>query len=255
MKKQQPLVLIMADLTMDNLTMTGLTMANENKEISSQELGFGKGIGILGGTFDPIHLGHTQSAQAVATELDLQKILLIPAHIPPHKISAELVPHASAEQRAAMVEVACHNSTLFSCDQRELTRSGHSYTVDTLKELKQQYPDQPLYFIIGMDSLMTFTQWHQYQQILSLCHLVVNARPNYPIELLNDETKSLLDNHQTTDMTQLTQRESGKIFFAQKCFFDISSTHIRQELVQKQSCNHHLLPSIAEFINKNNLYR
>ncbi|MEY8200859.1 MAG: nicotinate-nucleotide adenylyltransferase [Colwellia sp.] len=245
----------MANLTITDLTMIELTMANKNKEISSHELSLGKGIGILGGTFDPIHLGHTQSAQAVANELGLKRVLLIPAHIPPHKISPDLVPHASAKQRAAMVEVACKNSTLFSCDQRELKRSGHSYTVDTLKELKQQYPDQPLYFIIGMDSLMTFTHWHQYQEILSLCHLIVNTRPNYPVEQLNDETKILLSHHQTTDISQLTQLGSGKIFFSDKCFFDISSTHIRQQLVKKQNCNHQLLPSISEFINKNNLYR
>jgi nicotinate-nucleotide adenylyltransferase len=232
---------------------TNQKMAKKNTQVSPQKHHLG--IGILGGTFDPIHLGHTQSAQAVANELGLQKILLIPAHIPPHKISPDLIPHASAEQRAAMVDIACENSTLFTCDQRELKRSGHSYTVDTLKELKQQYPSQPLYFIIGMDSLMTFTQWHQYQEILSLCHLIVNTRPKYPVEQLNDETNVLLNNYQTTDMTQLTQLEAGTIFFAHHCFFDISSTHIRQELMQKQSCNHLLLPSISEFINKNNLYR
>ena len=227
----------------------------ENKTSSSNPQKYSQGIGILGGTFDPIHLGHTQSAQAVATELGLQKILLIPAHIPPHKITAKLTPHASAEQRAAMVEIACKNSALFTCDQRELIRSGHSYTVDTLKELKLQYPNQPLYFIIGMDSLMSFTRWHQYQEILSLCHLIVNTRPNYPVEQLNDETNALLKNYQTTDSTQLTQLEAGTIFFAHECFFDISSTQIRQELLQKQSCNHLLLPAISEFINKNNLYR
>ncbi|MEY8252903.1 MAG: nicotinate-nucleotide adenylyltransferase, partial [Colwellia sp.] len=80
-------------------------------------------------------------------------------------------------------------------------------------------------------------------------------RPNYPVEQLNDETKILLSNHKTTDISQLTQLGSGKIFFSDKCFFDISSTHIRQQLVKKQNCNHQLLPSISEFINKNNLYR
>jgi len=230
-------------------------MANKNKEVSSPYHCLSRGIGILGGTFDPIHLGHTQSAQAVADELGLQKILIIPAHIPPHKMSADLVPHASAKQRAAMVEIACQSSTIFSCDQRELQRSGHSYTVDTLKELKLQYPNQALYFIIGMDSLMTFSRWHQYQEILSLCHLVVNTRPNHPFEQLNDETKKLLSHHQTTDVTQLVQHEAGRIFFAKQSFFDISSTQIRQQLTTKQSCNDQLLPAISEFINKNNLYR
>lgn len=223
--------------------------------MNSATLDMTKGIGILGGTFDPIHLGHTQSAQAVAHELGLAKVLLIPAHIPPHKTSVQLVPHASAEQRAAMVEIACQVSGLFSCDQRELKRSGHSYTIDTLKELKQQYPAQTLYFIIGMDSLMSFTSWHQYQEILTLCHLVVNTRPNYPIEQLDKATKSLLSKHQATDITTLNQVNSGKIYFAKACFFDISSTKIRQHLAQQKSCQQQLQPAISEFIHKNKLYR
>lgn len=229
-------------------------MTTNNKTVNANNK-ISKGIGILGGTFDPIHLGHSQSATAVAEQLGLTKILLIPAHIPPHKISPELVPHASAKQRAAMVDIACHQSNLFISDHRELARSGHSYTIDTLKELKQQYPKQALYFIIGMDSLLTFTQWHQYQQILSLCHLVVNTRPNYSVRQLNTATKDLLSTYQTTDITELKQHDSGKIFFANDCRFDISSTDIRQRLAQKQSCAELLLPAIAEFIHKNKLYR
>ena len=110
--------------------------------MTSATLDMTNGIGILGGTFDPIHLGHTQSAQAVANELGLTKVLLIPAHIPPHKTSVTLVPHASAEQRAAMVEIACQSSKLFFCDPRELQRSGHSYTVDTLKNSNNNIPNK-----------------------------------------------------------------------------------------------------------------
>jgi nicotinate-nucleotide adenylyltransferase len=215
----------------------------------------GAGIGILGGTFDPIHLGHTQSAQAVANELGLTKVLLIPAHIPPHKASADLVPHASAKQRAAMVEIACQQSSLFSCDTRELLRSGHSYTVDTLKELKQQYPHRPLYFIIGMDSLMTFTRWHLYQEILTLCHLVVNSRPNYPFEQLNKATIALLTKHQDTDLYTLKNVESGNIYFAKANLFDVSSTQIRHHLANHSSLHMQLLPEISDFIDKNKLYR
>jgi len=214
-----------------------------------------KGLGILGGSFDPIHLGHTQSAKAVAKELGLAKILLIPAHISPLKITPELMPHANSEQRAAMVDIACHQDALFSCDTRELKREGHSYTVETLKELKIQYPNRPLHFIIGMDSLITFTQWHQYQEILSLCHLVVNTRPNHTLDNINIETIALLDNHQTTDITQLSKVEAGNIFFAKPNFYDISSTQIRQKIAQDQACNNQLIPEILDYIDKNKLYR
>ncbi len=222
---------------------------------STTKTTLGNGIGILGGTFDPIHLGHTQSAQIVAQELGLSKILLVPAHIPPHKTSADLIPHATAKQRAAMVELACRRSSLFFCDTRELLRDGDSYTVDTLRELKQKYPNQPLCFIVGMDSLMSFTRWHQYQEILNLCHLVVNTRPNYPIEQINTETKALLSKYQTTDVSQLSLLASGTIFFAKPQFFDISSTKVREELALRRSCDQHLLPEISDFIHKNNLYR
>jgi len=214
-----------------------------------------QGLGILGGSFDPIHLGHTQSAQAVADELGLIKVLLIPAHISPLKIAPDLVPHASSKQRASMVDMACQQSSLFSCDTRELKRAGYSYTVDTLKELKRQYPNQPLHFIIGMDSLITFTQWYKYQEILSLCHLVVNTRPTHDIENINTETKLLLNKHQTTDKTQLSNTASGKIFFAKPTFYDISSTQIRQRIKQLKSCHQQLHPIISDFIDKNKLYR
>ncbi len=149
------------------------------------------GIGIFGGTFDPIHIGHVKSIDAVATWLHLDKVLIIPAHIPPHKTDSNITPKATSAQRATMVELAIADKPLFYCDRRELNRNGPSFTIDTLKELKATYPNQPLYFVIGMDSLQTFTTWHKYKEILSLCHLVVNTRPNYHLSDLNRETKNL----------------------------------------------------------------
>ncbi len=213
------------------------------------------GIGILGGTFDPIHLGHTQSAELVANELNLEKVLLIPVHISPHKSSSDLAPHANTEQRAKMVELACQQFPLFSCDKREINRQGNSYTIDTLKELKQEFPSQTLYFIIGMDSLLSFTRWHNYLEILSLCHLVVNTRPHYSIKQLNPSTQKLLDDYQTADLSVLKKQSSGKIYFAQESLYDISSTHIRQCIRLDEDCQQQLTPAVSDFIHKNNLYR
>jgi len=228
-------------------------------------------IGILGGTFDPIHLGHTEPAKVVADYLSLDKILFIPASIPPHKAS----PNVSAQQRANMVTLACANEDIFHCDQRELTRSGNSYTVDTLKSLQQSYPKQRLFFIIGLDSLLTFTRWHQYQEILSLCHLVVNSRPNHQLKNLNEDTKELLAKHQVNDIKLLKNTCSGGIVFVPNTTDDqqvnqeqtlpisnkgrvnlnISSTDIRARLAKKQNCQHLLAASVLDFINKNQLYR
>lgn len=216
-------------------------------------------IGILGGTFDPIHLGHTLPAKAVADYLSLTKVLLIPANIPPHKAT----PNVSAQQRAEMVHLACSTEPLFTCDERELKREGNSYTVDTLKELTKAFPQQTLYFIIGLDSLLTFTRWHKYKEILSLCHLVVNTRPNYQLDNLDKATTALLNNHQIHSVDELKKHKSGGILLLPDTLpsddnhlhLDISSSEIRQRLANKQDCQQLLAPSVFSFINKNKLYR
>ena len=216
-------------------------------------------IGILGGTFDPIHLGHTLPAKVVAEHLSLDKILFIPANIPPHKTT----PKISGKQRVDMVKLACEAEPLFCCDDRELNRDGRSFTVETLSELSQAYSNTRLYFIIGLDSLLTFTTWHKYQEILSLCHLVVNSRPNYQLSNINQATKTLLDNHQVDDINSLKKSHSGGILLLQNCLpnddqqlnINISSSEIRQRLINKQSCDHLLDANVLAFINKNGLYR
>jgi len=216
-------------------------------------------IGILGGTFDPIHLGHTLPAKVVAERLALDKVLFIPANIPPHKAT----PNVSAKQRTAMVKLACNNERLFQCDSRELQRDGHSFTVDTLKELSQAYPQSRLYFIIGLDSLLTFTTWHKYQEILTLCHLVVNTRPNYHLSSLNQATKNLLKDHQIDDVRILKKSTCGAIYLLSNTIdtanttlnIDLSSSQIRQRLTKKQNCQALLAPAVLDFINKNKLYR
>ena len=216
-------------------------------------------IGILGGTFDPIHLGHTLPAKVVADYLSLTQVLLIPASIPPHKAT----PNVSAKQRAEMVHLACQSEHVFTCDERELKRDGNSYTVDTLKELKEAFPQQTLYFIVGLDSLLTFTRWHKYQEILSLCHLVVNTRPNYQLDNVDQTTTALLNNHQIHTIDELKKRKSGGIFlfphtlpaYQNHLDINISSSEIRQQLANRQDCQQLLAPSVYTFINMNKLYR
>lgn len=216
-------------------------------------------IGILGGTFNPIHLGHTLPAKAVAAHLLLDEILLIPASIPPHKTS----PNVSAKHRTAMVKLACDAELLFSCDERELKRDGYSFTVDTLKELSKEHPSACLYFIMGLDSLLTFTAWHKYQEILSLCHIVVNTRPNYQLSDINQTTQLLLNQHQVEDVKALKNTKSGSILLLPNSLpnydkhldIKLSSSEVRQRLLKKQDCQHLIDPKVFAFINKNNLYR
>lgn len=216
-------------------------------------------IGILGGTFDPIHLGHTLPAKVVAEHLDLDKVLLIPANIPPHKAT----PNISAEQRAEMVKLACEAEPLLSCDTRELNRDGHSFTVDTLQDISQSFPNARLFFIMGLDSLLSFTRWHKYQEILSLCHLVVNTRPNYQLATIDEITRALLNKHRVEDISSLKERKSGGILllpnylplYENHLNINLSSSEVRQRLIKKQSCQDILNPNVLAFINKNKLYR
>lgn len=231
-----------------------------------------KSIGILGGTFDPIHLGHTEPAKQVASYLSLDKVLVIPASIPPHKAT----PNVSATQRADMVKLACAGEKNFICDTRELSRSGHSYTVDTLAELKQSYPEDKLFFIVGLDSLLTFTTWRKYQKILSLCHLVVNTRPNYQLGNMNQATQALLNQHKITCLDELKRKTARGIIIVPDIIellsaqseateeksiakspinIDISSSEIREALASNQPCQQFLNPNVLAFINKNQLYR
>jgi nicotinate-nucleotide adenylyltransferase len=210
-------------------------------------------IAILGGTFDPIHNGHILSAIHVAKWLDVSQVNLIPAHLPPHKNTV----NASPQQRADMVKLVCDSEPLFVYDQRELKRKALSYTVDTLKEIKKESPQTTLFFIIGMDSLLSFTRWHRWQEILTLCHLVVNCRPNYSFDNLPVTTQSLLKNHQLSKSVppQLINKQAGYILFPPEIFCDVSSTLIRSKIKKKQSFDNLMPTSVLNYINEHQLYR
>jgi len=208
-------------------------------------------IGILGGTFDPIHLGHINPGKDLLDWLGLKELVLMPAAIPPHKAGTG----ATAEQRAAMVKLVCDREKVFHCDERELKRAAASYTVETLLEIKKQHPHQRIFFIIGMDSLFTFTRWHKWQEILTLCHLVVNTRPGYEIAAMPAETRQLLAKHQAMDVSELKQSLAGRVILAPQSHWDISSTQIRQAIKSNSDCQHLLPAPVLAYIHKHQLYR
>ncbi|WDE00590.1 nicotinate-nucleotide adenylyltransferase [Thalassomonas actiniarum] len=208
-------------------------------------------IGILGGTFDPIHLGHLNPARELLKWLGLDHLILMPAAIPPHKAGTS----ASAQQRAQMVKLACEQEQVFHCDERELKRQSTSYTLDTLLEIKKEHPHQRIFFVIGMDSLFTFTKWHKWQEILTLCHLVVNTRPGYELADMPIDTRQLLARHQVADVAALKQNLAGNIILAPESRWDISSTQIRQQLKSGRDCQHLLPAPVLAYIRQHQLYR
>lgn len=132
-------------------------------------------IGLMGGTFDPVHYGHLKPAAEVKARLELDKLWLLPNHIPPHKAKAT----ASSEQRLAMLKLACDEFPDMDICDIELKRNSPSYSVATLEALQQAFPGAEFQFIMGTDSLLSLPSWHQWQRLFSLCNLVVCRRPDW----------------------------------------------------------------------------
>jgi len=208
-----------------------------------------RAIGFLGGTFDPIHFGHLRPALEVSKALGLKQLFLMPNHIAPHKSSS----HGTAKQRCTMVELAIQSEPNIEIDLRELTRHKASYTIDTLKELKALYPNTPLCFIMGMDSLINFDSWFQWQDILNYCHLIISHRPGWQA-LFNDNITTLLKKTKTLNKDDIHCSQAGKIYFQDTTQLNISSTEIRS-LIKKHEKIDQLLPkAVADYIRLNKLY-
>ncbi|MEW6989502.1 nicotinate-nucleotide adenylyltransferase [Colwelliaceae bacterium 6441] len=208
-------------------------------------------IGILGGTFDPIHYGHIKPALETANWLSFEQLFLLPAHIPPHKKSTS----ANATHRKAMVEMVCQQYSFFELDGRELQKNTPSYTVESIKEISQSHHNAQLFFMIGMDSLLTLTSWHRWENILKYCHIVVNTRPDYYLQKLNDACLTQLSPYFIDDKTVITSIPSGKIIFHPQAKFAISSTEIRAEIKKNIFDTDKLPNNIVKYIQQHQLYK
>ncbi|MDN4501246.1 nicotinate-nucleotide adenylyltransferase [Alteromonadaceae bacterium BrNp21-10] len=207
-------------------------------------------LGIYGGTFDPIHLGHILPVEKAAKIIGIERVHLIPCHIPPHR----QMPAVTAEHRLAMVKLACEAHPLFMADDYELKRQQTSYSIDTLRAFRAQYPNSSLVFFMGYDAFNGIQSWHQWQQLLDYCHIVVCARPGYELDK-NTTLTQWTHQHVTLDIATLQQQLSGCIYFVQSDKVDISSTQLRQQLGQQRSQIALLDPKVAEYIQNHELYR
>lgn len=207
---------------------------------------------LFGGTFDPIHRGHLQAATALATELGLKSIHLLPNNIPPHKPQ----PQATALQRLEMLALATKNLSLFTIDSRELARPTPSYTIDTLIEWRaEQNPTNTLAFIIGEDSLYTLHNWYRWQELLNYCHLIVCRRLHKANIHYQESLKFWLEQYTTQDVTLIRSKSAGYIYFAQTPIANVSSTDIRNRLAKGKNCASMLPKQVYNYIQEHNLYR
>ncbi|MES9960741.1 MAG: nicotinate-nucleotide adenylyltransferase [Sedimenticola sp.] len=202
-------------------------------------------IGILGGTFDPIHYGHLRTALDVQQALALDEIRLIPLRDPPHRDS----PATSARQRLAMVQAAVEGIANFRVDDRELKREGKSYSVDTLRSLRRELGDDlPICLIMGSDAFSGFAGWHRPDEILDLAHLVIMQRPG-------ESHADLYPEHVTDTPSRLSTQRGGLILFQTVTQLEISATDIRERVAQGSSPRFLLPDGVLEIIEAEHLYR
>ncbi len=182
-------------------------------------------IGILGGTFDPIHFGHLRTALELYAALDLAEVRLIPCFQPVHR----KIPIATPEQRFAMVEHAIALEPALRIDDCEIKRKGPSYTIDTLLTLRESLPDTPLCLIIGIDAFLSFSSWHRWEDILTLAHLIIAHRPQYQLPKAGIVAE-LLKQRLKHNPLALHERLGGHIMLHPVTPLDISATDIRKQI-------------------------
>lgn len=206
-------------------------------------------IGIFGGTFDPVHIGHITLAGEIKTHLFIDQMYLVPCRLPPHRNR----PSASDQDRLKMLRLAAADTSLL-IDERELKREGPSYTFDTLQTLRAEHGQTAsIICCLGMDAFAHFNTWHRWQDILSLVHLAVITRAGHHQEV-NADIHALLALYQCTDKAALKNTPAGNIYLTQLSQIPVSSTQVRQQLAQGILPPNTLTPTVYHYIQERGLY-
>ena len=206
-------------------------------------------MGVFGGTFDPIHIGHLRTAFEMLQALHFEEVRFMPCGSPPHRG----LPHADAKLRLEMVRVATEGQYGFVVDDRELERDGPSYSVDTLSALRTEFPLRPIALIIGMDAFLNLPKWYHWREILQLAHIVVAHRPGWRAPDMGP-LGELLEDRGTHRISDLHQAKAGKIYIHDVTQLEISSSDIRN-LVNMGRDPRFLLPdAVSDVIAKSGCY-
>ena len=200
-----------------------------------------KRIGIMGGTFDPIHIGHLILAEKAYEELALDEVWFMPSGNPPHKQNRE--GRASDQQRVEMVRKSIADNPHFRLSTEEMHPDGYTYTYETLERLHKKYPDQTFYFIIGADSLFNFDTWMEPERICQEAVLVVATRDHTPLKELDQQ------------MQLLSQKYNGNFIRLDTMNIDVSSELLRSWHESGQSLRYYVPKPVISYIEKNDIYK
>jgi nicotinate-nucleotide adenylyltransferase len=206
-------------------------------------------IAIFGGTFDPVHYGHLRPALELLQELPLRELRFVPCSVPPHREA----PQAGAELRVAMLRAALEGQPGLVLDERELQRPGPSYTVDTLRSLREELGAVPLCLVIGGDAFRGLATWHRWEDLIELAHLIVMRRPGWeaPAE---GPVAALYAQRRTDSAAALAQSPAGRILAWPVTQLDISASRIRRDIGLGKSPRYLLPDAVWELIRARGLY-
>lgn len=198
-------------------------------------------IGIMGGTFDPIHYGHLAAAEAARVEFGLCKVIFMPAGNPPHKQSQKI---SDAEHRYRMTALATSSNSGFEVSRLEVDKAGITYTFDTMEELRSIYGEAPeIYFITGADAVLELLTWYKIGELLTLCKFIAVTRPGFDICKLEQK------------IAEITSKYDGEIICLEVPLLEISSTDIRERIKNGKPVKYLLPEEVEAYIHKNGLYK
>jgi len=210
-------------------------------------------LGILGGTFDPIHFGHLRIAEEICEEMDLEKVLLIPGGLPPHKYKESITPF---HDRLAMTRIAAQDSSLLEVLDLEGRRNGPSYSIETLREIHRLYKDNvDIFFIIGMDAFLEIKTWKEYKNLFKESNFVVLKRPGFSFEELEPFIISMEVGFKRMSDSNIFATPSGNLLiYKEATLMDISSTRIREMVAAGRSIRFLLPEAVRVYIIEKSLY-
>ncbi|MCC7115894.1 MAG: nicotinate-nucleotide adenylyltransferase [Burkholderiales bacterium] len=210
---------------------------------------------LLGGTFDPVHAGHLGLADDVRSALGVSEVRLVPARDPPHRPP----PGATAVHRLAMLRLAIEGRRGLTLDDREMRRRGRSYTVDTLKELRDRDRGRSIVLVLGADAFRGLPTWYRWSEILELAHIAVAARPGDPFDsALPEPLVALWENRRTSDPRDLVAARAGRICIVSITPHDVSASAIRAAIArggpEREAVRPLLAPAVWDYIAAHRLY-
>jgi len=214
-----------------------------------------KPIGILGGTFNPVHYGHLRIAEELCDALDLDEVRLMPANLPPLRSA----PGLSGAIRLHMVRLAIADNPRLVADEREVAKTSLCYTVDTLAELRAELgPERPICLMLGADAFARLHRWHRWRDLFPLAHFAVAERGGHASITsapLDPELAAELRARRVPDAAKLAERPAGSIYLAPTSVLQISATRIRGLIAHRASARYLLPPAVLDYIHEHDLYR